>query len=79
VLIRLTEEALNGQIALVEVVDGLTEEASFAPASASTSSASSQSRGVQLLPALFTKPGVHTLGDRAEADGYAYEPRHPIA
>ena len=29
VLIRLTQEALNGQIALVEVVDGLTEEAAL--------------------------------------------------
>jgi repressor LexA len=29
VLIRLTQEALNGQIALVEVVDGVTEEAAL--------------------------------------------------
>jgi hypothetical protein len=29
VLIRLTQEALNGQIALVEVVDGLTEDAAL--------------------------------------------------
>jgi repressor LexA len=29
ILIRLTREALNGQIALVEVVDGLAEEAAL--------------------------------------------------